>query len=129
MTTSPPPNACPAATPEPLWVEPVDSPTDLSFQVVTVTIGNGDWVLIEAESGDFLATGTFWVNNPALATVSLLPCTTHHLAVTAHVREMGPPCWYGGYTLGTTRGRNGEPLVIVRGDGSCYRFQLPLVYR
>lgn len=67
--------------------------------------------------------------SPALVTVSLLPCTTHHLDVTAHVREMGPPCWYGGYTLHTTRDRNDAPLAIVQSGPSCHLFLLPLVYR
>jgi len=121
-------STCRPVTPEPLWVEPVDSPTDRMSQVVTVTIGNGDWVLVATESGEFLVTGNFGISAPALVTVSLLPCTTHHLAVTAHVREMGPPCYYGGYTLGTTSDRYGAPLVIVQGT-SCFRFYFPLVYR
>lgn len=32
---------CPTATPEPLWVEPVTSPTSLRSQVITVYLGNG----------------------------------------------------------------------------------------
>ena len=127
--TLPPPTTCLPVTPEPLWVEPVGSPKDLLSQVVTVTIGNGDWVRIKTASGEFLVTGNFGTGNPALVTVSLWPCATHHLDVAAHVREMRPPCWYGGYVLHTSHDRYGAPLVIVQMGPSGHRFHLPLLYR
>src|SRR6185436_5020612 len=110
-TITPSPTFCPPPTQEPLWVEPVTSPTTQLSQVVTVRIGNGDAVTVTAESGVFVVTGTFSVNTPALVTVSLLPNTTHNLSVAAHVKKMG--C-YNGYTLSTTRDRNGALLTIVQ---------------
>lgn len=50
---------CPFGTPEPLWVDPVISPTDQLTQVVTVYIGNGEQITVETESGTFTATGDF----------------------------------------------------------------------
>lgn len=125
---SPPPTTfCPPATPEPLWVEPVDSPTCCLSQVISVTIGNGEYVSVTAESGTFEISGTFSVIDPATVSIGLLPDTTHHLQVTARVRVVHwGDCTYGGYTLSTDRDRLGQPLVIVQGDG-CYKVHLPLV--
>jgi hypothetical protein len=107
----------------------VDSPTYLLTQVVTVTTGNGDWVRITAESGQFLVTGNLGISAPALVAVYLSPCATHHLEVTGHVREMGGDCGYGGYTLSTTYDRFGSSLVIVQGSMPCHLHCLPLVLR
>ena len=101
---------CPQATPELLAVEPVTSPTDGPSQVVTVRMGNMEAATVTVESGVFTAPD-------GLVTVELLPDTTHHLEVEAKVRQStdGQGCTRGGYTLHTTRDRNGEPLVIVQG--------------
>jgi hypothetical protein len=109
---SPEPTLCPQATPEWLRVEPVTSPTDQLSQTVTVIMGNLDVVTITAESGVFTGTGS-----PALVDVTLLPDTVHHLDVVARVKELWQQgCPYGGYTLRTTRDKNGVPLVIEQGQ-------------
>jgi len=101
---------CPQATPELLEVEPVTSPTGALSQVVAVRMGNMEAVTIAVESGVFTAPD-------GLVTIDLLPNRTHHLEVTAKVRQMtdNRGCVYGGYTLSTTRDRTGAPLVIVQG--------------
>lgn len=113
-TASPMATRCPSATPEPFWVEPVVSPTELLTQTVTVRIGNGKAVTVTAESGVFTATGWFRVyGNPAQVTVDLLPNTVHNLWVQARVRRIEQwGCIYGGYILSTNRDRYGRPLVI-----------------
>ena len=101
---------CPMSTPEPFWVEPVISPTDLLTQTLIVRIGNGDAVTVTTASGVFTRTGSFNAyGNPALVVLTLLPDTTHQLAVEAHVRPIGAwgGCMYGDYTLSTNRDRNG----------------------
>lgn len=99
-------------------MDPVTSPTDQLTQVVTVYIGNGEEVSIEAESGAFTVTGQFnHHTTPAKVEISLLPDTVHHLEVAAKVRSglTGPgDCTYGGYILTTRYDRNGAPLVIVQ---------------
>jgi len=119
-TISPAP--CPFGTPEPLWVDPVTSPTDQLTQVVKVYIGNGQEVTIETESGTFTATGDFdHHSNPALVEITLLPNTIHHLKVTAKVRKVLSDygdCVYGGYTLTATTDRNGAPLTIAQGQAT-----------
>ena len=102
---------CPQPTPELLAVEPVTSPTEALSQVVAVHMGNMEAATITLESGVFAAPG-------GLVTVELLPNTTHHLEVTARVRQTanGRGCTFGGYTLSTTRDRTGAPLVIVQGQ-------------
>lgn len=114
LTATPTPTRCPSATPEPLWVEPVVSPTELLTQTVTVRIGNGEAVTVTAESGVFTVTGHFNAyGNPALVRVNLLPNTVHHVWVLARVRRIEQwGCIYGGYTLSTTRDRHGQSLVI-----------------
>jgi hypothetical protein len=105
------PTLCPQPTPEWLRVESVTSPTDQLSQTVTVIMGNLDLVTITAESGVFTGTGS-----PAQVEVTLLPDTVHHLDVVARVKEVWQQgCPYGGYTLRTTRDRNGEPLTIEQG--------------
>jgi WD40 repeat protein len=74
-------------------------------------MGNMEAATITLESGVFAAPD-------GLVTVELLPNTTHHLEVTAKVRQTanGRGCTFGGYTLSTTRDRTGAPLVIVQGQ-------------
>jgi WD40 repeat protein len=91
-------------------VEPVTSPTDQLSQTVVVHMGNMEAVTITAESGVFASAG------PAVE-VALLRNTVHHLEVVAKVRliEWGG-CKYGGYTLRTSRDKNGARLVIEQGQ-------------
>ena len=115
-TPMPTPTICPQATPQPLWVEPVVSPTNLLTQTITVYLGDGEQVTVTSESGTFTTTGDFtWNNNPALVTIDLLPDTMHHLTVSGRVklREQGG-CTYGGYTLTTQSDRFGQPLLITQ---------------
>jgi len=113
------PTFCPPPTPEPLWVEPITSPTDQLTQIITVYIGNGEEVTIKTESGTITVTGQFnHHTNPAVVEIPLLPNTIHHLDVAARVRSglTGPGnCTYGGYILRTSNDRNGASLVIVQG--------------
>lgn len=120
-TSTPEPSAtftatlCHLPTPEPLWVEPVTSPTDQLSQVITVYVGNGTEVTVSTESGTFTVTGSFGAYaNPALVEITLLPDTTHHLAVSAKIQPPPNNCNYDGYTLDTTQDRNGAPLVIIQ---------------
>jgi hypothetical protein len=116
------PTLCPPATPEPLWVDPVISPTDQLAQVITVYIGNGDEVTIATESGTFTVTGAFnHYTNPVIIEISLLPDIVHHLKVIARVKSglRGfNDCTYGGYTLTTTNDKNGVPLTIAHGPAN-----------
>jgi hypothetical protein len=120
LTPTPTRFPCPTATPQPLWVDPVTSPTDALSQVVVVHIGYGSRVEITTESGTFVATGSFQpYSNPAEVTVQLLPNTVHHLTVRGTVAPSvdGAGCMFGGYTLRTSNDRLGAPLVIVQGLG------------
>lgn len=115
-THTPSRTPCPEATPEPLWVEPLTSPTEQYFQIVTVHVGNANTVTIQTESGTFRAAGDFSVANPAQVRVDLRPNTTHHLEVVAHVRAVTTAggCTYDDYLLRTTTNQFGAPLVIVQ---------------
>jgi len=106
---TPTPYPCPQATPELLAVEPVTSPTGELSQVVWVHMGNMEAVTITTESGVFGAPD-------GRVEVALLPNTTHHLSVEARVKRITDwwGCHYGGYSLHTTRDRNGAPLIIVQ---------------
>ena len=119
-TTTSTPTWCPLATAEPLWVEPIISPTDLLTQTITVRIGNGEAVTITAESGVFAAMGSFNAYaNPARVIIDLLANTTHHLGVQAKVRQVQQwGCTYGGYTLDTQHDRYGQPLLIEQQAGA-----------
>jgi hypothetical protein len=121
-TNTPTPTAtfCALATAEPLWVEPVTSPTDLTSQVITVRAGNSDSVTVTHEFGSTTVTGSFSTANPAQVTVPLQLNATHHLTVSAHIRSTTGPggCTYGNYTLRTSTDRYGAPLTIVQSDGS-----------
>ena len=110
------PTICPMATPEPLWVDPVVSPTDLLTQTIRAAIGNGDAVTVTTQTGVYTTTGVFSVMDPDLVTIDLAPNQTNALTVTAHVRQMPGPggCPYGGYSLSTITDRNGGPLRIVQ---------------
>ncbi len=121
---------CPPATPEMLWVDPVDSPTGCQSQQIRVIIGNGEYVSGTSESGTFEVTGTFSVHDPAVVTMPLLPGATHHLLVAGRVRVVWQgDCQYGGYTLFTSSDRFGAPLVIVQEGDECARVLLPLVLK
>lgn len=115
-TRTPTLTPCPEATPEPIWVEPVTSPTDQYFQIVTVHVGNANTVTIQTESGTFRASGDFSVESPARVRVDLRPNTVHHLEVVAHVRAVSDPggCSYPDYLLRTTVNQFGAPLLIVQ---------------
>lgn len=130
VTSTPTPTMCPQVTPEPLWVEPVISPTELLTQTITVRIGNGEAVTITAESGVFTATGSFGVyGNPARVTIDLLANTTHQLQVQARVRRIEQwGCIYGGYTLRTERDRYGQPLLIEQRMATRL-YYLPMIPR
>jgi hypothetical protein len=108
------PTYCPMATPEPLWVDPLTSPTELLTQTITIYIGNGAAVTITAESGVFAASGSYNAyDNPARVQISLLPETIHHLLVAAKVREtIQYGCPFGGYVLTTRSDRAGNELTI-----------------
>jgi len=110
------PTPCPRGTPEPLWVEPVTSPTNQLTQTITVRIGNGIAVTVTAESGVFSVMGSFDAYaHPAQVEIALLANTTHHLQAHATVHTVNHGgCVYGGYTIGTERDRYGAPLVIVQ---------------
>lgn len=113
---SPAETVCPFGTAEPLWVEPVTSPTNELSQTIVVRIGYGEEVTVVTESGTFTATGNFDAyTNPALVEITLLPGTVHNLQVSARVRTITTGgCSYGGYTLTTTTDRQGAPLTIVQ---------------
>lgn len=106
---------CAPPTPEPLWVNPVTSPTDQLSQIITVYIGYGEEVTITSESGVFTVAGSFNAySNPALVEITLLPNTNHHLSVTAKVMAKNGNCIYA-YTLTTTQDKQGTPLTITQG--------------
>ncbi len=106
---------CPAPTQEyPPQVDPLSSPTDADTQNVIIH-GYFDTATIQTESGTFSS-----VPNPngygLMVTVKLLPNTTHHLTVTAHVPlSTSDYCTYGGYTMTVVTDKDGNPLTIVRG--------------
>jgi len=108
-TTSAP--ACPnPATPEPLWVDPVMSPTDLSSQKVSVILGRGKEIAISSEAGMIRLQGDFSTGRPVELDVPLAPNAENHLVVTGTV-EYAPGCEY---TLQTRVDRNGSPLTIIQ---------------
>jgi hypothetical protein len=108
------PTFCPPPTPEPLWVDPVISPTDQLTQIITVYIGYGVEVTVTTESGTYTMTGDFSAyTNPARVEINLLPNTINHVQVTAKVMSGGNGCTYS-YTLTTTRDKNGNPLDIAQ---------------
>ncbi len=98
------------ATPEPLWVNPLLSPTNLLSQKISVTLGRGREIVITTEAGTFAQRGEFSIARPVEIEITLVPNTTNHLLVTGQV-EYEPNCFY---TLQTRLDRVGNPLVIVQ---------------
>lgn len=113
------PTDCPnPATPEPLWVDPVLSPTDALSQKISVTLGRGREISIASEAGTVTLRGNFSNVQPVEIEIPLLPNTTHNLVVSGRV-EYASGCFY---TLQTRIDRMGNPLVIVqRQNGSVTR--------
>jgi hypothetical protein len=130
-TATPSPTICPMATPEPLWVEPVLSPTDRLTQTVVVNIGNGEAVTVTTASGVFAVAGNFAAaGSPAHVPIDLLPGVVHDLTVAARVRTMNQGgCPFGGYTLTTQQDRNGVALRIVQQGAGVTQGYLPLIER
>ena len=116
------PTLCPIPTPQPLWVEPVDSPTTQLSQTIYVQAGSAMTVTIQTESGVFTETGS----SPFAIPISLLPNTTHHLTVTSYVpAHTAGGCTFGGYSLSTTRDSQGDPLTIIQ-QSTNHLFWIPL---
>ncbi len=115
-TSTPTPFPCPAATPEPLWVEPVQSPTNLLTQTIVIKAGNSERVEVDTGFDSYSMSGNFdSFNNPAEVEITLMAGQTHQLTVSSRVKEvMQGDCSYGGYTLSTTFDRNGDPLEIIQ---------------
>jgi hypothetical protein len=111
-TPSPSPTAgCPSpATPEPLWVNPVVSPTNLLSQKISVLLGRGREITVVSEAGTFAQQGDFSTGQPVQFDIPLVPNTTNNLLVRGRV-EYFPGCFY---TLETRNDREGNPLVIVQ---------------
>ena len=120
---------CPLPTQEPLWVDPVTSPTGQFTQVVTVRLGNGEAVTVTAESGTFATVGDFDAYfHPASVTVGLHLNTVHHLEVFGKVRVVEHDgCVYGGYTLSTWQDKNGAPLVIEQRADLTHTVYFPVI--
>jgi endoglucanase len=119
-TPTPTSTSCAQATAEPLWVDPVTSPTNQTSQVITVRVGNSDSVTVTHEFGSTTLTGNFSTTNPALVTVPLQANATHHLTVSAHIKSVPGPggCSYGNYTLSTGNDRYGALLTIIQTSGT-----------
>lgn len=110
---SPPLTSCPSpATPEPLWVDPVMSPTNQLTQKISVTLGRGVEITIAGEAGTVIQPGHFSVGAPAQIQVQLVPNSTNHLTVSGRVEYM-PGCFY---SLQTPNDRLGNPLTIVQSN-------------
>jgi hypothetical protein len=107
--------ACPnPATPEPLWVAPVISPTNLQSQTISVTLGRGREVSVTSPAGTVSLKGDFSLAQPVELLVPLVPNIANELVVNGRV-EFAPGCFY---TLQTRVDRSGNPLVIVQGSAS-----------
>jgi len=116
-TVTPVLTPCPMATPEPLWVQPVTSPTSALTQTIEIYAGNALTITVDSEAGR--ATKAGGSNWPARITINLLPDTTHHLTVKSYIaRGVVNGCVYGGYTLQTTFDRYGKPLTIEQGGAA-----------
>ncbi|MFZ1772118.1 MAG: hypothetical protein WAU00_23105 [Caldilinea sp.] len=124
---------CPFATPDPLWVEPVLSPTELLTQTIVANIRNGEavTVTVTTASGVFTRAGSFGsAGAPARVEIHLLPGVTHHLTVAARVGSISVgDCTYGGYTVSTQHDRYGIPLNIVQRVALTPSVYLPVVQR
>lgn len=112
LTLAPSPTpGCPIpATPEPLWVNPVTSPTNLLSQKISVTLGRGRAITVTSEAGTVTRQGEFSTANPVEMEIPLLPNASNNLVVTGQV-EYSQGC---SYTLQTRTDRVGNPLVIVQ---------------
>lgn len=97
-------------TPEPLWVNPVSSPTHLLSQKIAVTLGRGREISITSEAGTFTQLGEFSTAQPVEIEIPLLANLQNHLKVSGKV-EYAPGCFYN---LQTSSDRVGTPLVIVQ---------------
>lgn len=106
-----PTSGCPIpATPEPLWVDPVISPTNLLSQKISVTLGRGRAITVTDEAGTVTQQGQFSTAAPVEIEIPLLPNSQNNLVVTGSV-EYAAGC---NYTLETRIDRVGNPLVIVQ---------------
>ena len=112
VTALPTPTAgCPnPGTPEPLWVNPVVSPTNLLVQEISVMLGRGREISITGERGTVTQQGQFSVAQPVTIQVPLAPNTLNRLLVTGRI-EYAPNCFY---TLQTRVDRTGHPLEILQ---------------
>jgi hypothetical protein len=130
QVASMPPNAnlCVTPTPEPLWVEPVTSPTDLLTQTITVWLGNGEAITISSQSGTFTQTGNFASNYPAHIPIKLKLGKWHYLQVSGKVKRLVVgDCIYGNYPLRTSLDKNGKSLAIFQMPvGKLY---LPIIFQ
>ena len=98
------------ATPEPLWVDPVVSPTNLLTQNIAVTLGRGREISITSNAGTVMQRGEFSLTQPVTLQVPLAPDTLNELLVTAKI-EYEPNCFY---MLQTRVDRLGQPLIIAQ---------------
>jgi hypothetical protein len=106
------PTPCPVTTQEPLWVDPVTSPTDLLTQTIGIYAGNTEWITITTGYDVFTATGPVY---PAGMVIDLQLKQIHHLEVFSRVRVIKQgECVYGGYTLKTRYDRYGGLLEIIQ---------------
>jgi hypothetical protein len=119
---------CPLATQEPLWVDPVTSPTELLTQTIVIRAGNSEWAQVDTGFAVYTVTGSFNPSgNPAEIEIDLMPAQLHLLEVCSRVKviEHGE-CVYGGYTMSTRYDRNGKRLEILQVNQIYY---LPLLQR
>lgn len=108
--------SCPnPATPEPLWVDPVVSPTNLLTQNVSVILGRGREISVTSNAGTVTQQGEFSIAQPVVLQVPLAPNAANELLVTGKV-EYAPNCFY---TLQTRVDRMGQPLVIVQSGNAA----------
>jgi hypothetical protein len=126
LSDPPAPTVCPVATQElPPQVEPVTSPTTLSADTIYVGFP-AEWIMVTHELGSFKIVCD---EGPCHAIPILLkPDSVNHLTVEGKVRTsvQWGGCVYGGYTMGTTDDKNGNPLEIEQVGGKLYRLFLPL---
>ena len=115
---------CPVAKPEPLWVEPVTSPTRLLTQTIVIYAGNSEWVAVDTGFEVFTETESAYRTE---VEIDLVAGQVHDLEASSRVRTiMHGDCEYGGYTLKTRYDRYGKLLEIVQQSEITY---LPLLYR
>lgn len=119
-----PPTCPPPATPEPLWVDPIISPTTALSQKLSVTLGRGRELSVAGPAGTVTLQGNFSVAQPVELEMPLLPSTSNELLVSGLV-EYAPGC---SYRLQTRTDRNGNPLVIVQQSSTTTPTQADPVY-